>query len=398
MEREMATAFESAVEMNMPANDSSRDIEPGIAALLDRKAGDRNKPAYTARTAQEVSALLTRFLADQAPSARVVNLRRMGGGASKEQFVFDLEGGSDEGRYVLRMDPLGAIVETDRARENETLEAFAGIVPAPRAKWVDADGAVFGNPAAIMTFSGGVTKPSTMGESGNVTGLGIVFDKEWRDRLKPQFIDHLVAIHGLDWKTAHLPSFQAPDADPFQAARWQANYWSRMWRDDRVKPLPVAALVETWMLENLPETRELVFIHSDYRTGNYLFDEQSGNMTAILDWELAHIGDFHEDLGWAIQRVFGCKSEGRFFVGGLFEREEFLDLYQAASGRTVDRKALHFYELLGAYKCLVMTLASGVRVASQAHNHQDALLTWLAAAGHIFHAEICNLLEKEVGA
>ena len=70
--------------------------------------------------------------------------------------------------------------------------------------------------------------------------------------------------------------------------------------------------------------------------------------------------------------------------------------YEAASGRRVDRRTLRFYEVLAAYKCIVIVLGTGLRSARDHHNHQDVLLTYLSVAGHIFHAEICNLLQAEI--
>jgi aminoglycoside phosphotransferase (APT) family kinase protein len=381
----------------VPAFKFENDLEPGIAAVLDRRLAERAKPAYKPKTDADTSATLAAYFGKIAPSSRVANLKRMGGGASKEQFVFDLEGGDLAGRYILRMDPRGTAVETDRRREYEALNAFAGIVPAPKAFWLDADGSELGQPAAIMGFIAGVTKPAAP-QSTRVSGLGTALGARLRPLLGPQFISHLVAMHKLEYNAINLPSYQIPNTDPSQAASWQANWWSRVWIEDKVASLPVAALVRTWLLENLPPATDLVFVHGDYRTGNYLFDEESGKITAILDWELAHIGDYHEDLGWVLQRIFGASEDGKFYVSGLFERQEFLDLYEQASGRRVDPKALHFYEVLAAFKCLALCLGTSVQVASNAHNHQDALLTWLAAAGHIFHAELCTLLEKDLAA
>ena len=64
-----------------------------------------------------------------------------------------------------------------------------------------------------------------------------------------------------------------------------------------------------------------MFVHGDYRMGNFLFDEQSLAMTAVLDWELAHIGDFHEDVGYVTQKLFGLvDSDKRFLCCGLVTR------------------------------------------------------------------------------
>lgn len=73
----------------------------------------------------------------------------------------------------------------------------------------------------------------------------------------------------------------------------------------------------------------------------YLFDEASGKMTAVLDSEMARIGDFHEDLGWVLMRIFGNYEDG-LFRASLYERDEFIAACGAASGRTFDRTTLHY--------------------------------------------------------
>ena len=372
------------------------DLEPLVKRLLSQKASARGNQPYRSLGAEEVRELLRQFFAKEDHAARVDKVMRVGGGASKEQFSFSLSGaGHSDGRYLLRMDPLAAIVETDREREFQTMRAMADIVPVPKALLLDPEGRHFGQPAAIMTFVEGTTKPSAEGGKSNVTGMGTFIPARFRALLGPQFINHLAAIHAADWRQGELAGFDVPDADPRQAARWQANWWTYLWHQDRGQPLPMAALAKVWLQENLPSTFELVLVHADYRTGNYLFDEQSGEITAILDWEFAHIGDYHEDLGWVVQRIFGSSDGDRFYVSGLLEREEFLDAYRAATGRIVDAKALKFYEVLGLMKMLAITLATCVKVARNGQNHQGILATWLSTAGHIFTSELCDLLERD---
>jgi aminoglycoside phosphotransferase (APT) family kinase protein len=134
--------------------------------------------------------------------------------------------------------------------------------------------------------------------------------------------------------------------------------------------------------------------HGDYRTGNYLFDEDSGRITALLDWELARIGDFHEDLGWVLMQVFGTFDNGLFRASDLFEREEFISTYEQRSGRTVNRKTLHYYDVLSSYKCYVIVAANGIAAARSQHNHQDVLLTFLATTGAMFTDDLCRLLSQ----
>jgi aminoglycoside phosphotransferase (APT) family kinase protein len=372
------------------------DTEPLLAELLAARVPRRGLPAYLPKADAEVAAQLTSFFAQAAPGAAVSDVARLGGGASKEQFSFTLRRvGEAPRRYVLRMDPLEAITETHRRREFESLRAFRGIVPAPVPAWLVDDTRHFERPALIMEWVAGTAKP-TSDQAVKVSGLGTHLGPRLRELLRPQFLDHLVAIHALDWRKAELPSFTPPLADARQPARWQLEYWAELWRQDATMREPIMAVAETWMRENLPEAHELVFVHGDYRTGNYLFDEAAGRITALLDWELAYLGDYHDDLAWVIQRIFGTLVNGTFRASDLYERDEFLHAYERATGRRVDRRTLHFYEVLSAYKCIVIVSGTGIAVARAAHNHQAVLLTFLASAGPIFRAELCRLLEQEV--
>jgi len=374
------------------ASDIDMDMEPTCQAALRGRAERRRMPPYSARKTADVADALTRFFAEVKPGAKVSGVNRMGGGASKEQFVFALEGGPAAERYVLRMDPLEAITETDRKREFEIMNAVQGLIPAPKPLWMDEQGAIFGRPAAIMTFVGGVTKPSGAGLK--VSGLGTDLGPRLRKQLRGPFLDHLVKLHGMDWRGADLPSFAAPEADPKQAARWSLNYWKQLWRLDGIEPIPIVSYAEQWLTDNLPDTHELVLAHCDFRTGNYLFDEASGRMTAVLDWEMARIGDFHEDLGWVLMQIFGSYEDGVFRASDLYEREEFIAAYEAASGRTVDRATLHYYDVMSSWKCYIITAANGMSAARAQHNHQDVLLTFLAASNALFANDLCRLLAQ----
>jgi aminoglycoside phosphotransferase (APT) family kinase protein len=368
------------------ANDPAWDMEPTCQRALLGRAANRKKGPYSARKTDEVAAELATFFAKAKPGAVVAGVNRMGGGASKEQFVFTLDGE----RYVLRMDPLEAITETDRKREFEIMKAVQGLIPAPKPLWMDEDGSIFGRPAAIMSFVGGVTKPSDAGLK--VSGLGTNLGSRLRGQLKAPFLDYLVRLHALDWRNADLPSFAAPGADPKQAARWSLNYWKQMLVLDGIEPIPIVSYATQWLTDNVPDCGELVMTHCDYRTGNYLFDEASGEITAVLDWEMARIGDFHEDLGWILIQIFGTFENGDFRASDLYGREEFITGYEAATGRTVNRKTLHYYDVMSSWKTYIITAANGMSAARAQHNHQDVLLTFLASANVLFSDDLCRLL------
>lgn len=372
-----------------------RAMEPRIAELMERKLQKRGQGPYRALDVAEFRSKVSSWLSRSMGEVQLHDFRRMTGGASKEQFILTVaKAGEPPKDMVLRADPLESIVETCRLREVEALRAMRGVVPVAEVMLVDGDGADLGQPALLSSFVSGVTKPPS-DQRLTVSGVGTVFNAGWRERLAPQFVEGLVRIHGLDCRSAALPHFLHPRPFSVEAALWQVNWWSRVWREDQVAAYPLLTLAEQWMRRNLPVCETPIFVHGDYRAGNFMFDSQSGEITAVLDWELAHIGDFHEDLGWMVQRLFASADEnGDLMVCSLLSREDLIARYEQASGRTVNQESLRFYEVLSAYKCAVMNLGTGVGIAGRGNNHQDVLLSYLSAVGHVFCDQIADLIDE----
>jgi aminoglycoside phosphotransferase (APT) family kinase protein len=370
------------------------DTEPHLAGLLKARKLRRKEPPYEPQADQAIEGLLAGYFAEHVPGAKVSDVARLGGGASKEQFSFTLTGadGAAE-RYVLRMDPMEGITETSRQREYEILKAMEGVVPVPRPIWIDPEGAHFKRPAVIMELVPGSPKPSNMTLS--VTGLGTVLGDPLRGLIRPQYLDMLAKIHNFDWANADLPSYSAPTADPKQATRWLINFWKELLEQDALVREPVIRLTTQWLEDNIPDCEKLCFVHGDFRTGNYLFEEATGKVTAMLDWEMSYIGDFHADLGWLLQPVFGTRIDGVFRVSDIFEGEEdFIAAYEAASGNRVNRQTLHYFKVFNDWKSYILVSALGMRAAREQHNHQDVLLTFLAATGPMFVADLAKLLSE----
>jgi len=372
------------------------DMEPRVREILDRTVRQRSRGPYSAKTAAEVVAMLRRLFASQGLNeVEITDVERMAGGASKEQFAFTLKhaaAGSGE-RLVLRMDPPEAICQTCRGREAQLHVAMRKVLPVASVRCVDADGDILGQPGVVLEFVRGVTTPTDVKGHG-VSGMGSRFDA-WAAKLAPQFIDALVRIHSFDWRDADLSYFGVPRPGTRQAALWQINAWSKLWWDGIVQPVPVVTLAERWLRENAPVCDRPVVVHCDLRMGNFMFEQPSGKFTAVLDWELAHIGDFHEDIAWAVQKLFGAwNDEGVFLVSGLLPRDEFIRQYEQRSGNRVDPEQLRYYEILNAYKCTVMDLAQAIRAAMGSKNHQDLVLTWLASAGAVFLQQIVKLIRE----
>lgn len=384
--------------MNTDLQDTlDREImEPRLLEILQEKHVRRKLGSYKPKTADQILDGLNRLFKLRNVKARALNVRRMGGGASKEQFLFELDGPDFQRgtRAVLRMDAREGVIETCRRRESQVLRAVANQAPVPTVFWEDADGEAMGQPMMVTGFVIGVAKPSA--GSGGPSGIGVQLGERIGNALTSQFIEYLAAIHDTPLVDSGLDDFAIPRAGTTDAALWQVNYWTKVRQMDGTDCSPLIALAETWLYESMPVCEKPVLLHGDHRLGNFLFDEDTLEITAILDWELSHIGDFHEDLAYSFDPLFGSRDQnGTFLVGGMFTTDYLVDRYQQLTGRSVDPNTLHWYRVLTSYKLIIMNHTSSIIAARDGTNHQNALLAFLASCTAGMSDTLCKLLEEK---
>jgi aminoglycoside phosphotransferase (APT) family kinase protein len=282
---------------------------------------------------------------------------------------------------VLRMEPAASNCESSRRREFQIIKAIEGLVPVPVAYWYDADGEFLPYPAIVYGFVEGVAKPSAT--SSGVTGVGTFIPPALREPLGTDFVGHMARFHTFDWRRADLSAFEKP-VPGIQAIEWELNHWERVWEEDSNEDVPLMRLAMAWLRANMPAVDHISVVHGDYRTGNFLFTEHDNRISALLDWEMAYLGDRHCDLAWATNPMLGHLAEdGRTFLcGGFFPREEFLARYEKVSGLKVNPASLTYYDIFGAYKIVVLCLAAPYRAAQNGKSHQDVLLAWLTGISY----------------
>lgn len=378
------------------------DIEPEIARVLDAKLRRRAGAGYMALPIEALASSIEALIRSQIGNHfRLSNARWLTGGASKLQVAFDLEWEGSDGvmpqmsRMVLRMEPPASTVETSRRREFEVLKAVTGEVPTPRCYWVDAEAEYLPYPGLIYEWVPGVTKPSSRPVH-RVSGVGINFGPELRPVLGAQFIDNLASIHTLSAdRVASLKSF-TPALIGSRAHLWrQINWWRRVWEEDRLEPLPLIDVAARWLTDNAPPLDHVSIVHGDYRAGNFLYDEAERRITAVLDWELAVIGDRHQDLAWLLGPHFGHYAEdGKTFLAcGLLPPDDILRRYETRSGLPVDLDRMLYFRVFNDYVGVVHMLASAVRVARHSKGHQDVVVAWVAMIGHMIAGGLRTTLE-----
>jgi aminoglycoside phosphotransferase (APT) family kinase protein len=286
------------------------------------------------------SAALQRGLDALAPSLiegalGVTGLQRLSGGASQETWSFALQFGSQPALpLVLRRASRGS---AQRAAGNASLAAEAQIIALAAAAGVPVP-----RVHAVLSPAMGLGEGFVMQHvEGQTLGRKIVADARLapaRAVLARQCGLALARIHRID-TTALPPLRRAPVRD--QLAYYEAQHRSH----GTYKPVFELAL--RWLKLHAPDDApRLSLVHGDFRNGNIVVDESG--LRAVLDWEMAHLGDPMEDLGWL------CVNSWRFGhvdlpVGGFGEREELFAGYREAGG-TADADHVRFWEVLGTLK------------------------------------------------
>jgi aminoglycoside phosphotransferase (APT) family kinase protein len=280
-----------------------------------------------------------------AGASGIVDLRRMTAGATQEVWRFELVQGEGRTSLILRRAPGGTRVsETAVGLETEAqmIEAAAAVgVPVPAVRYVlqPDDGLGHG-------FIMGFVEGETLG--GRIARGEALADA--RPKLARQCGEILARIHTLDPDDFPRLRRSTPAGllDQYRAT-YQASGW----------PRPVFDLAFRWLDDHCPPPPDAMkLVHGDFRNGNLMIGPDG--VRAVLDWEIAHVGDPMEDLGWL------CTSCWRFGVldkpvGGFGEREDLWAGYEAAGGTPVRRDHALFWEVFGSMRwgvmCASMTAA-----------------------------------------
>ncbi|KPF88284.1 MAG: phosphotransferase family protein [Sphingomonadales bacterium] len=378
--------------------------EREVDAVLTRKMRRRNGPGFQAVALETLAEGTERLITNQVGyPVRIADARWLSGGASKLQMLFNLHwrGENADGQahvatpMVLRMEPAASVTESSRRREFEVIRAVEGTVPVPHAYWMDPDAQFLPYPAMIYGFAAGSAKPSH--DAGKVTGLGQNYGPELRAKLAPQFIDYLARIHNLPiGAPPMLASFDRPEVGSNASVIRQVNAARRIWEEDRIEEEPVMAVVYKWLIRNAPPIDHVSIVHADYRSGNFLFDEAKGEITAWLDWEGAVVGDRHQDLTYAALPIFQHYAEDgeTILVSGMMPEAELYAAYEQASGLPVDPARIRYFGVFNRYLVSVLLLAASTRAARGAATHQDVLLNHVAGMGYLALSDLLGFFRS----
>jgi aminoglycoside phosphotransferase (APT) family kinase protein len=306
-----------------------------------------------------VQALADRFAAyvshrwPDAREVRVEGLTRIHGGASRETYRLRLRlrrdgGGEEERRLILRRDPAGSLIETERAVEYRAYAAFHGsAVPVPAALWLEEDPSWLERPFFVMEeVTGGEASPQALLAPPYAEHLERIGERKWTI---------LGEIHRADPEALGLTDVMEP-VPLDRCFERELAHWERVIDEDELAPQPIARAGIRWLRRNPPRpAQKLAVVHADFRTGNLLVSP-AGEILAVLDWEMAHLGDPLEDLAWSINRTWCWARDGR--AGGLLPRERAIAIWEKASGLVADPDDLRWWEVFSSVKGLGIWISS----------------------------------------
>jgi len=292
-------------------------------------------------TSADLSDRLASFLqrAHNARSVRIVNLRLMTGGASRQTWSFDAviehgNGKSETLALVLRMDPRKEAGLMSRETEFAVVKAaHEEGVPVAKVRLMGDES--LGAPGFLMERVEGETIARKLLRDDGYA--------EARKLMTGQLGAILARIHAVPVEKHALGDLQTPITGR-SPAETEVDRFEATYRAITPEPHPAFELAFRWLRQHLPAAPEPTLVHGDYRIGNVIFGPEG--VRAIIDWELAHIGDPMEDLGWICVRSWRFGSDDKP-VGGIGTREELWAAYEAAGGRNVDREAVRWWELFG---------------------------------------------------
>lgn len=253
---------------------------------------------------------------------------------------------ADGRRWVLRRPPLHSVLRSahDVVREHRLMTALAATdVPVPRCVDVETDPGVLGAPFYVMDHVDG----EVIRDADDATRL---LSPAARGAASEELVSVLATLHDLDVDAIGLGDLARREG----YLERQLRRWKQQLQDGRTRPSPLLDEVHARLSAEVPEQHGIALVHGDYRLDNLMLDPQTGAVRAVLDWELATLGDPLADLGLLVV-YWGEPGEGGAVlpgtptvIEGFPDRSELARRYAELSGR--DTSELSYYVAFGTWK------------------------------------------------
>lgn len=311
-------------------------------------------PEPVALVSKLLQEFMTRRLGENA-EVSVTGLTRSGQGSSRENWPFDATWRRQDGATVhkallLRRDPPHSVVDTGRGIEFALLKTLERTsVAAPVVHWLDDGGTELLRPSMVVDRYAGSANRAVLRDKDPLR-----LTEDGRLTLAHEICDTLADVHRVDVAESGLCDvLPAPQVSP---AEDELRRWERQLNAAELEPQPALRWALRWLHDHIPPPPErLALVHGDFRPANVLVND--GHVEVLLDWELAHLGDPLDDLGWYCAPLYRAEH----FIPGAWDKQDFLRHYAERTGFDVDPEALRFWQTLTVFRLAVIAL-QGVRI------------------------------------
>jgi aminoglycoside phosphotransferase (APT) family kinase protein len=317
---------------------------------------------------ERLSTDLTNFLREQGHFGAddvVLSVDQLDGGWSRNTYKAIAKRANVEVKYAIRAEVGGGLTGTPLATEyNIYFDLQSVDVATPNVFGMqNSPTNDFGGQYFVMDYLEG-SAPNLWRADAHEPLL-----KSWEDdkQIARDFVNNLALIH-------LIPTNKIPRSLENMEFSQLVLKWQRTYEESRLARDPIIEEAFVWLKENPPKPGRQGLVHGDYRMGNVLIS--GGRVTAILDWELAHIGDVNYDLGYAsLQYVAGAHLRSKTnFLAGVAPSDWIWEEYERITGDFVDKEAVRIWSVLTLAALSVMAIIGFD--GFQQHKTEDVRRIW----------------------
>ena len=259
---------------------------------------------------------------------KVIEVKQFIGGQSNPTFLLSSE---KDTHIILRKKPPGKLLPSAHAVEREykvQKVLMKTEVPCPDMISLCEDESIIGTPFYIMEFIQGIVYESILD----------VKDKSKRKSIFLQMVKMLGKLHNINHEKVGLKDFGKSG----NYAKRQISRWEKQWHLCKQRELPEIDIIINWLNKHIPNKFSSSIVHGDYRLGNLIYTENETTIQAVLDWELATIGDPLADFGYMLYPYYIPVGERHGLLGCDLEKENLPNVNEIIETYCYERKIKYF--------------------------------------------------------
>lgn len=287
------------------------------------------------------------FLSKNIPDFKeIIEIKQFPGGFSNLTYLII----SPQKEFVLRRAPFGANIKNahDMGREYNVLSILAKYYNAiPKVELFCDDMSVIGSPFYLMEKVDGIILRAKNAKN-------YQFEPAKWQQLSEMLIDNLATLHQIDIYETGLVNLGKPEGYVDR----QVEGWTGRYTKSKTDEISQMDFVGDWLAKNKPLTQKYTFLHNDYKYDNVVLDSEMNSIKAVLDWEMATVGDPLMDLGASLA-YWSQAGEGEFmktmnitWFDGNLSRQQIVERYSEKT--KTDTSNILFYYVFGLYKNAVI--------------------------------------------